>query len=274
LLTRKAQEATIATTLLSVQVCAVASLGEVSHPKPSSNSARATFIPVPTRNMLSVRSIATPAEASCKHGNDNPTACQDPPSAPQTAFSPTLAIADTRNAPGEGGLIAFREEQGRAGQGGTRQGGAVHPTRCGGFSAFPGYSAPRHASGQVVRWGGGLRLNNGQGAESHRRHGWQGTFPSCGQSRLRLLDVEPQVFRASARPLLSLCPHDDPAEPPPRTHAAPVTHLHAGERWSLLFASCGIPTVNPSRTSCRRGRRRENGHPTSVSTDIGHVRSC
>jgi hypothetical protein len=44
-LTRKAQEATTATALLPVQVCAVAPLGEVSHPTLSSNSARATFIP-------------------------------------------------------------------------------------------------------------------------------------------------------------------------------------------------------------------------------------
>ena len=48
-------------------------------------------------------------------------------------------------------------------------------------------------------WGWGLaRLNNGKGAETLRGRGRQGTFPSCGQPVVRILDVEPQVFRVSA----------------------------------------------------------------------------
>jgi hypothetical protein len=75
-----------------------------SEPTPSSNSARATFIPVPARDMLSFRSIATQAEVSCTHREGNPAECRDPPSAPTTAspspplrfnaFPPTLQSAN------------------------------------------------------------------------------------------------------------------------------------------------------------------------------------
>jgi len=60
-----------------MQVCAVAPLGKFSSPTPISNSARTTFIPVPARDMLSIQSIETQAENSCKHRNVNPKDFQD-----------------------------------------------------------------------------------------------------------------------------------------------------------------------------------------------------
>ena len=117
----------IATALLPVvQVCAATPLRKAGRLTPSSNSARATFIRVPTREMVSFRGFAAQAEASCKHGDVNPTACQDPPSTPATAalsLSP-LAIADARIASGEGGRA--HRGLGGAGQGGAGPGGADH----------------------------------------------------------------------------------------------------------------------------------------------------
>ena len=68
-------ESTATALLPVVQVCAVA---PASQPTPSSKNARAAFIPTPVRDMLSIQSIATQAEASCKHGDVNPTNCQNP----------------------------------------------------------------------------------------------------------------------------------------------------------------------------------------------------
>ena len=120
LLTKRAQEveAKIATALLPVQVCAVAPLRKVNQPTPSSNSARATVIPVPARDMLSFRSIVAQAESP---PDINLTQCKNPRCAPTTSLSPSpLAKADTRTASGEGGRA--RRFQGRAGQGGSGRG--------------------------------------------------------------------------------------------------------------------------------------------------------
>ena len=145
-----------ATALLPVvQACAVVPLGKARRHTPSRNSVRATFIPNPARDMLSFRSIAKKAEASCKRRNVNPTGYQNATSAPTTTFPPSpLAIADTRNASGVGGRahrvmrnasglggrshpLPGRVRAGRGcvgqGWGGAGWGGAVHPTSCGGL---------------------------------------------------------------------------------------------------------------------------------------------
>ena len=123
LLTRRAHEwypdeATTATAVLPLAqvcaVCAVAPLRKSSTPTQTSSRARATFIPVPSRDPFPFSSIATQVEASCMH-IDFQSDCQDPPSAaergqpnlssgsPHSASSLSPRIADTRNASGEGG---------------------------------------------------------------------------------------------------------------------------------------------------------------------------